>query len=83
MNDAIIYLRSTNQAGMPNPLQKLHYTMEEHQNRSSLPPAVPVEANPEPGKYVTKEDFENFKTELMDLVTSPNQNEMKNRGGNR
>lgn len=82
-NDTIIYLKSMNQVGMPNPLQKLHYTMEEQQNRSALPPAVSVETNPEPGKYVTKEDFESFKTELMDLVTSPNQNESKNRGGNR
>ena len=79
-NDTVIYLKSINQAGMPNPLQKLHYTME---NQQSLPAAVPVESTPEPGKYVTKEDFETFKTELMDLVTSPNQNETKNRGGNR
>lgn len=76
-NDTIIYLKSINQMGMPNPLQKLHYTME---NQQSLPAAVTVENNE---MYVTKEDFESFKTELMDLVTSPNQNEIKNRGGNK
>lgn len=30
-NDTIIYLKSTNQMGMPNPLQKIHYQMEEMQ----------------------------------------------------
>lgn len=28
-NDTIIYLKSTNQMGMPNPLQRIHYRMEE------------------------------------------------------
>lgn len=27
-NDTIIYLKSTNQMGMPNPLQKAHYQLE-------------------------------------------------------
>ena len=30
-NDTIIYLKSINQMGMPNPLQKIHYQMEEMQ----------------------------------------------------
>lgn len=31
-NDTVIYLKSCNQMGMPNPLQRIHYTMEEPQN---------------------------------------------------
>ena len=30
-NDTIIYLKSVNQMGMPNPLQKIHYKMDEQQ----------------------------------------------------
>ena len=33
-NDTIIYLKSTNPMGMPNPLQKIYYRMEETQQTS-------------------------------------------------
>ena len=80
-NDTVIYLKSVNPMGMPNPLQKLHYTMEDQQ-MSSLPAAVTVE-EPKEARYVTKDDLESMKNEILEMLTSSNQNEPKNRGGNR
>jgi len=67
-NDTIIYLKSTNQMGMPNPLQKLKYTMEENipkyagnvQNRPALMSGDSAgEEKPEHdmSDYVRKEDL--------------------------
>lgn len=76
-NDTIIYLKSTNPMGMPNPLQRLHYTMEEQtgqSGRSYMPTAAPalMSGDHEPipdGKYVTKEDFDKMKEELKKSIT--------------
>lgn len=75
-NDTVIYLKSTNQMGMPNPLQKIHYTMEENKNQSMLPA-------PETQNYVTKNELEQMKNELKELLKQ-NQNgsqNQQNRGG--
>lgn len=64
-NDQIIYLKSVNQMGMPNPLQKIHYTMDENQMKY-LPAGQ--SGSPEPN-YVTKEDLDIFKNELRGSST--------------
>ena len=65
-NDTVIYLKSINQIGMPNPIQRIHYTIED-QKVSSLPPQTTSQG------YVTKDDFNKFKDEILELLTS-NQN---------
>ena len=35
-NDTVIYLKSINPMGMPNPLQKAHYTLEEYKSASPM-----------------------------------------------
>lgn len=65
-NDQVIYLKSVNQMGMPNPLQKLRYTTEEQpsgfiQNG--------VSGNTQPAKkeeslYATKADLEQIREEM-------------------
>lgn len=75
-NDTVIYLKSMNQMGMPNPLQKIHYTMEENKNQSMLPA-------PETQNYVTKNELEQMKNELKEMLKQ-NQNgsqTQQNRGG--
>lgn len=93
-NDTVIYLKSVNQMGMPNPLQKIHYTMEEQQNQSKLPAGNMSGASGNDG-YATKEDLESIRNEIRDLLqknqqsgaTPGNQNgsnaSQTNRGGNR
>lgn len=78
-NDTIIYLKSINQMGMPNPLQKLHYTMEEMQmpTRSGMSATTPMlmsgDHNPNPEHeekhYVTKDDLERMKEEIRESIT--------------
>ena len=73
-NDTVIYLKSTNQMGMPNPLQKIHYTMEEvkqqpivGQSSQTAPAALPA---PDMSNYATKDDIEAMKKELKEALTS-------------
>ena len=90
-NDQVIYLKSINQMGMPNPLQKIRYQMEE-QPVAALPATGTVSGAAE-AAYATKEDFEKLMDEvrgLKDMVVNkaPYQNNKsgnsnnQNRGGN-
>lgn len=76
-NDSVIYLKSTNQMGMPNPLQKIHYTMEEN---PVILPGQSGDTQSSSSQYVTKDDFDAFKKELLDTIVSSqnNQNGIKN-----
>ena len=67
-NDTIIYLKSINPMGMPNPLQKAHYTLEEH--KSTNPMSGRTEPEMDMSQYVRKEDVEKIKKELMDAIDS-------------
>jgi len=87
-NDQIIYLKSMNQMGMPNPLQKIRYTIEETQAQQLLP--SPVSGNTqEVHNYATKEDLDRMKEEIREMLkgnqSGRNQNGSNSgeRGGNR
>ena len=92
-NDQMIYLKSTNQMGMPNPLQKIRYQMEETPLLAAgQQTSGAANANPNAGteSYVTKRDLEDLKNEIRDMIqqnqTSGNQNggnSAGNQNGNR
>lgn len=67
-NDTVIYLKSINPMGMPNPLQIAHYTLEEKKSvgRSG-------DMRNDMSEYVRKEDLERMKQDLLDALnmTSP------------
>lgn len=67
-NDTVIYLKSVNPMGMPNPLQKARYTLEEHRSASSG--SVQTEPVPDMSDYVKKDDLESMKQELMETINS-------------
>jgi hypothetical protein len=68
-NDTIIYLKSVNPMGMPNPLQKAHYTLEEQRGSSGGTRSMATEpVVPDMSDYVRKEDMERVKRELMDAI---------------
>lgn len=67
-NDQVIYLKSFNQMGMPNPLTKLRYTIEEQTRQApmmSTQAALPSGGNVD---YVKKEDLEKLKEELKAAI---------------
>ena len=80
-NDTIIYLKSTNQMGMPNPIQKVRYTMEEQprmapamqSNQGSLPGGYSEgqsgHASADLSQYVRKDELENLKEELKAAIS--------------
>lgn len=84
-NKQVIYLKSLNQMGMPNPMQIIHYTMEETQ--SALPEGNTSSASaPDMSQYVTKQDFEQLREEIKNMSRQNNQNgsnNSMNRGGNK
>lgn len=73
-----IYLKSWNQMGMPNPMQELEYEIKERTNPALLPGNISGDTN----QYVTKEDFDQFKEELRNMVSSIGSNSRGGRGGN-
>lgn len=90
--DTVIYVKSWNPSGVPNPMQKLRYKIEE-------PPMLPQgqsgtagneqNTHAETAMYATKEDLEQTKNEIVSLLKNQqngNQNgtnNAANRGGNR
>jgi len=82
-NDTVIYLKSINQMGMPNPLQKVRYTMEEAPKMSpamSSQTALPVgdgtqrnQTVPDMSEYVRKDELEQMKEELKAAISSSNE----------
>lgn len=74
-NDTIIYLKSTNQMGMPNPIQKIRYNMEDQprvsaamQSNQSMLPAHSYHDEPDMSQYVRKDELEQMKEELKTAI---------------
>lgn len=88
-NDPIIYLKSINQMGMPNPLQKIHYTMEEQRSQSMLPAGNQMSTGMSGSEnFVTKDDLDKKFEELKELLKNKESNQNgsnngQNRGVNR
>lgn len=72
-NDTVIYLKSVNPMGMPNPLQKAHYKLESYQQVSPMKSgdSEPVHTQ-DMSEYVKKSDLEKMKQDLMDTIGSMN-----------
>lgn len=71
-NDSVIYLRTFNSAGMPNPLKKLRYVEEEPVSMLSSGQSG---ASPQPdmSNYVTKDDLESLRNEIRQMSTTMQQ----------
>lgn len=75
--DKKIFLKSWNAMGMAKPLQELDYEIKDQ-------PAYLPEGNSghSESQYVTKEDFEELKKEIKNMMANMNQTASKSRGGN-
>lgn len=65
-NDMVVYLKSTNPMGMPNPLQKAYYKLESVQGGEQH--AFSGHAEPDMSQYVKKEDLEKLKQDMIDTI---------------
>lgn len=89
-NDTVIYLKSINQMGMPNPLQKVRYTMEEQprmsaamSSQAALPSGDMQQQNhamPDMSEYVRKDELNQMKEELKAAITSAGTNTAETKG---
>ncbi len=75
-NDTVIYLKSVNPMGMPNPLQKIHYKMEEQvpkymgQEQAKLTSGDTAPVQHDMSQYVRKDELEAMKDELKEAIES-------------
>ena len=68
-NDTVIYLKSINPMGMPNPLQKAHYKLENYTSASPVRETAPASGDrPDMSEYVRKDDMDRMKQELMEAI---------------
>lgn len=70
-NDTVIYLKSINPMGMPNPLQKAHYTLEgtnSGEKTTGYSGDTEPKCNHDMTQYVKKEDLERMKQDLIDTI---------------
>jgi len=72
-NDTVIYLKSINPMGMPNPLQKARYKLEGTPSGEKTQ-GFSGEAEPKPdmSQFVKKEDLERMKQDLIDTIGQMN-----------
>ena len=71
-NDTVIYLKSTNPMGMPNPLQKAHYRLEGNGSERNQARSGDEGPKHDMSEYVRKDDMERMKQELMDAINGVN-----------
>lgn len=81
-NDTIIYLKSVNQYGIPNPIQKIHYRMEEMVPKYMGQEQAKLESGDNEPKqdmtgYVRRDEMESMKEELMGAIRSMQPTEAK------
>ena len=69
-NDTVIYLKSINPMGMPNPLQKARYTLEGGNPGEKSQGYSGDTERRDAGEYVKKEDMERMKQELLEAIGS-------------
>ena len=70
-NDTVIYLKSTNPMGMPNPLQRAHYTLEgDKSGVATQGYSGTAEPAHDMSKYATKDDLDKMKQDLMDAMNT-------------
>ena len=68
-NDTIIYLKSWNPMGMPNPLQKARYELEGMKSgEKNVGYSGDTEPKHDMSQYVRKEDLERMKQDLIDTI---------------
>ena len=80
-NDNVIYMRTFNAAGMPNPLKKLRYVEEEP--APMLPAQSGAASQIDTSQFVTKSDLDALRQEIRQLTSShqTNQSYRSNQNG--
>lgn len=76
--DTVIYLKSINHVGMPNPMQKLKYTIEGQTQQ----PLLSGNSEQDMSQYVTKRDFEQLRNEIRSMNNGGNSGNTANPGIN-
>ncbi len=79
-SDTVIYLKSWSPMGIPNPMQKLHYTIEEQPNPALLTQGQSGASSaentqeaihmPDMSQYVTKNELEQMKEDLQKAMNT-------------
>ena len=82
MSAPYIYIRSFNQAGMPNPLMRLRYIIDNQQQDQNLLAAEQTSGSEQPAdnKYVTHEEIDKLENDISEIkeLLKKNQSQQNN-----
>ena len=82
--DSGIYLKSINQMGAPNPMQRARYYIEDNPTKNlTAGTEVSDSSGPDMSQYVTKADFEQLRQEIQRMANQNGNNNRNNRNDNR
>ena len=78
INEPVIYIKSMNQMGMPNPIQKIRYQIEEQKPaQSGQARLTSGTEETDMSDYVRKDELEAMKEELKETIRSMGASEAK------
>lgn len=76
--DTVIWLKSWGPMGIPNPLQRIPYTLPDQQNKALLTAGNSGNSGAneqlDMSQYVTKQDLEKIRNEMMNALSSASNN---------
>lgn len=81
MSAPYIYIRSFNQAGMPNPLMRLKYVIDNQQQDQNLLAAEQTSGSEQPeNKYVTHDEIDKLENDISEIkeLLKKNQSQQNN-----
>lgn len=69
INEPVIYIKSLNQMGIPNPLRKIHYKMEEQSpTQTGTSNLMSGEEEKDGTAYVKRDELQTMKDEIMQAI---------------
>lgn len=80
--DTVIYLKSWGPMGIPNPLQKITYTMPEQLGQQFISGNSEPQPAADMSQYVTKDELNQMRNEMQSMFNSANGNQRNRNSGN-
>lgn len=84
-NEPVIYLRSVNSMGMPNPMKRIRYVIEDEPQKASGDQArlTSGENRPDMSEYVRRDELQSMKDELLRSIRENGRGESGGRRSSR
>ena len=68
INEPVIYIKSLNPMGIPNPLRKIHYQVDEQQKSGESRLMSGEEEKNDTAQYVSRDELQSMKDEIVQAI---------------